>query len=277
METDLNEHTHQQDLNQTPAIGDSNEELELEQQSAQIREAIYSFLSAVYLQPITEDTLKQICDNLFLNDLAEVLPSEATTELRRYLSELSSEDLTDAVTRLKQEFMSLFAVPTGRYVTPFEDIYRGKNSDGQPHRGPLLGVRAIAVKQIYREAGAEIDSVTKELPNHIGVELSFMRFLCEREAAALIDGDVIEQGTGQNIDDDIGENEDTNIFTQVEIYRAYQIRFLAEHLTRWFPELNEEIQKKSNHVFYQSIANITQQFLEQDLQILKTQLSNSVQ
>ena len=87
----------------------------------------------------------------------------------------------------------------------------------------------------------------------------------------------VTDNRGQNIDDDIGENEDTNIFTQVEIYRAYQIRFLAEHLTRWFPELNEEIQKKSNHVFYQSIANITQQFLEQDLQILKTQLSNSVQ
>jgi len=269
METDINEDVHHQDLNSTPPMEISNDERELEQQSAQIREAIYSFLSSIYLQSITEESLQQICDDLFLNDLAEVLPGDATTDLQRYLSTLDTSDLTGEVARLKKEYMSLFSVPTGRYVTPFEDIYRGKTADGQPHRGPLLGVRAIAAKKIYREAGAEMDSVTKELPNHIGVELSFMRFLCEREAVALIDGNIIDQ--------DFDQNDDANTFSQAEIYRAYQIRFLAEHLTRWFPELNEEIQKKSNHVLYTSIANMTQEFLQQDLQMLKQQLSNSIQ
>ena len=261
---DNHENTRQQGFNATSSVGMAKEEQELEQQNAQIREAIYSFLSSVYLQPITEVSLQQICDDDFLNELTEVLPGDATIELQQYLSMLDPDSLDDELSALKQEYMSLFSVPTGRYVTPFEDIYRGKTTDGQPHRGPLLGVRAIAAKQLYREAGAEIDNITKELPNHIGVELSFMRFLCEREAASIID-DVNQEAA------------DTNEFSQAEIYRAYQIRFLGEHLTRWFPELNEEIQSKSPHVFYRSVSNMTQTFLQQDLMMLKKQLLNSIQ
>ena len=266
METDLNEDTHQQPANAASTRDVNGDAIELEEQSAQMREAIYSFLSAIYLQPISEETLQQICNELFLNDLVEVLPCNATTELQRYLLTLDTSNLSKEIVELRQEYMSLFTVPTGRYVAPFEDIYRGKTADGQPHRGPLLGVRAIAAKQPYREAGAEMDSVTKELPNHIGVELSFMRFLCDREAVALSAGLAIDHNSN-----------DDYTFSQAEIYRAYQIRFLREHLNHWFSQLNEEIQKKSNHVLYKTIANITQEFLQQDLQILKHQLSNSIQ
>lgn len=258
--------SNQQGFNPTPSLGLAEDAQESERQNVQVREAVYSFLSSVYLQPITEVSLQQICDELFLNELAEILPGAATLELQQYLSALDPDSLADELAVLKQEYMSLFSVPTGRYVTPFEDIYRGKTTDGQPHRGPLLGVRAIAAKQLYREAGAEIDNMTKELPNHIGVELSFMRFLCEREAASLNDNNDIDQ-----------ETIDGNEFSQAEIYRAYQIRFLNEHLTRWFPELNEEIQTKNPHVFYRSVSNMTQAYLQQDMTMLKQQLINSIQ
>ena len=266
MTTGIHENTHQERLNPTSPKGLSKGEQEIEHQNVQIREAIYSFFSSIFLQPITEELLRQICDEFFLNQLAEVLRGDATVELQQYLSKLDSNSLADELVVLKQEYMSLFSVPTGRYVTPFEDIYRGKTTDGQPHRGPLLGVRAIAAKQMYREAGAEIDNTIKELPNHIGVELSFMRFLCEREAASVADNNDVDQ-----------ETIDTNEFSQSEIYRAYQIRFLSEHLTRWFPELNEEIQNKSPHVFYRSISNMTQVFLQQDLDMLREQLLNTIQ
>lgn len=262
----MHESTHQQRLNPTPPKGLTSGEQEIEQQNVQIREVIYSFLSSIFMQPITEESLRQICDKSFLNELAVVLHGDATVELQQYLSKLDSNSLADELAVLKQEYMSLFSVPTGRYVTPFEDIYRGKTEDGQPHRGPLLGVRAIAAKQMYREAGAGIDNSTKELPNHIGVELSFMHFLCEREAASVIENNDADQ-----------EPVDANEFSQAEVYRAYQIRFLNEHLTRWFPELNEEIQNKSPHVFYRSISNMTQVFLQQDLDMLREQLLNTIQ
>lgn len=262
---DNHENAHEQRFNPTSSMGMASDEQETEWETAQIREAIYSFLSSVYLQPISEESLQHICDEDFINELTEVLPGDATVDLQQYLSSLNLEFLTDELSALRQEYMSLFSVPTGRYVTPFEDIYRGKTTDGQPHRGPLLGVRAIAAKQLYREAGAEIDVMTKELPNHVGVELSFMRFLCGREATSILD-DIKDEKIA-----------DTSEFSQAEIYRAYQIRFLGEHLTRWFPEFNEEIQKKSPHVFYRSVSNMAQLYLQQDLAMVKQQLSNSIQ
>ena len=118
----------------------------------------------------------------------------------------------------------------------------------------------------YREAGATMDNICKELPNHIGVELSFMHFLCGREASTYMNDEL-------NAQDDV----DSDIYSPTDVYRAYQIRFLNEHLTRWFPQLNEEIQKKSRHVFYRSISNMAQTFLEQDLANLKQQLLDSLQ
>lgn len=241
---------------------------EQDHQTALLREAIYAFLSSVYLHPVTEASLLHISDEQFLNDLAEVLPGEATTELRNYFGALDPSLLSKELAALKQEYMNLFSVPTGRYVAPFEDIYRGKTAEGQPHRGPLLGVRAIAAKQLYREAGARMDNVCKELPNHIGVELSFMHFLCGREASTCM-SDALN---ALDLDD-----VDSDIYSPAEVYRAYQIRFLNEHLTRWFPQLNEEIQQKSGHVFYRSISNMTEVFLEQDLANLKQQLLDSLQ
>jgi len=262
---DSDKENYQQCLNLMISTGLSKDEQQLEQQNVQIREAVYSFLGAIYLQPISEASLRKICDELFLNDLAEVLPGEATAEFQYFLSNLDASSLTNELTALKKTYMSLFAVPTGRYVSPFEDIYRGKTSDGQLQRGPLLGVRAIAAKRLYREAGAQMDNCCRELPNHIGVELSFMHFLCEQEAAALIDNHVTDQ-----------KDTDASVFSLAEIYRAYQIRFLREHLTQWFPLLNEEIQSKSDHVFYRSISNMTQAYLQQDLAILKQQFINRI-
>jgi len=266
MAIDIHEVNHKLGVKPMPSLGLSKDEQELERQHAQIREAIYSFLGSVYLQPITEASLQKICNELFLNDLNEVLPGDATTELQQFLSALDPSSLAGELAALKKEYMSLFAVPTGGYVTPFEDIYRGKTSDGQPHRGPLLGVRAIAARRLYREAGAQMDGLCKELANHIGVELSFMYFLCEREVVALIDNHIVDQSGAS-----------ASAFSQAEIYRAYQIRFLSEHLTHWFPQLNEEIQNKSDHVFYRSISNMTQAYLQQDLAMLKQQLINSIQ
>ena len=54
--------------------------------------------------------------------------------------------------------MDLFAVPTGRYVTPFEDVYRAEKRRGQAHGVHCWAVRLSLVIRAYREAGATLDS-----------------------------------------------------------------------------------------------------------------------
>jgi TorA maturation chaperone TorD len=157
--------------------------------------------------------------------------------------------------------MGLFAVPTGLYVAPFEDFYRGETVNGEQRRGPLVGERAVAVKRIYREAGAEMDRACKELPTHIGVELSFMSFLCERQAATLD----IEPGK------EPGQEEEQ--VTDSATYRDLQTRFLQDHLTVWFPDLRQSIQTNAKSSLYPGLAQITEAFLARDVSSLQMQIS----
>ena len=151
-------------------------------QDAVARGNMYRFLSAIYLQAPTQDLVQNIIDAEFLEELASLFCKSPVAELNNYAGPV---DLEKDLALIKQDYMDLFAVPAGRYVTPFEDVYRGTRMDGNQERGPLLGVRAIAAKVMYRMAGAEMDRICKELPTHIGVELAFMNFLFDSEAVAM--------------------------------------------------------------------------------------------
>jgi len=222
----------------------------LARQEAEARGNMYCFLSAVYLCPPEQDLVRHIVANDILEELSSLLGGEAVAVLKKYAA---SSHLEKDVASLKQEYMSLFDVPTGRYVTPFEDVYQGKKGESKHRRGPLMGERTIAVRRIYREAGAEMDQKCKELPNHIGVELSFMSFLCEMEAAAIRveEGDAVQdQGKGKA--------------ATSSRYREFQITFLQEHLNDWFPQLAQSIQVNAKSPFYKGLARITEEFLIQD-------------
>ena len=227
-------------------------------QDAAARANMYRFLSAVYLFPVDEDLLRQLIDYDFLDELSTLFGEQAVAELKAFASHASvDEDLQ----HLKQEYMDLFGVPTGRYVTPFEDVYRGGAAEGRDGKGPLLGERAIAVTRAYRSAGAAMDQTCKELPTHVGVELSFMSFLCEREAAA-----TCSEGS------DAALNREGKEPAESARYRELQSRFLQEHLNQWFPRLSARIQASTGEPFYRGLAVVTEEFLSRDASGLLTQV-----
>ena len=211
-------------------------------QDAQARAGMYSFLAAVYLRPPTADMIRRLTVGDFLAELAALFGEETVADLREFASDAHHGGNCDY---LDQEYMNLFAVPTGRYVSPFEDVYRGMTVGGVLKRGPLMGERTIAARRIYRTAGADMNRTCRELPTHIGVELSFMSFLCERQAAEM--------------DDD-----EQKIVADGDRYRELQIRFLREHLNNWFPQLNQTIQANAKSSFYRGMARITAVFLDHD-------------
>jgi len=219
-------------------------------QEVRARGNMYRFLSAVYLHPPQQSLLKQVTQDAFLEELSLSFSAEAVQPLKDLAT---ASDPERALPFLRQDYMNLFAVPSGRYVTPFEDVYRGASPECGQMMGPLLGVAAIAVKRIYREAGAEMDMECRELPTHIGVELSFMSFLCESEVMAL--------GYGQGNGSLGGEN--GNMLGSSR-YRELQVRFLQEHLNGWFPQLAQAIQNHAQSPFYRGLALVTEEFLAWD-------------
>jgi TorA maturation chaperone TorD len=218
-------------------------------QDVEARGRMYRFLSAMYLRPPTPELLRQIVAEDFLEALASLLGAGAVAELRRFAAcACGGCDFAS----VEQEYMDLFAVPTDRFVTPFEDVYRGTTLDGQLQRGPLLGERAVAVIRSYREAAAEMTELCNELPTHIGVELSFMSFLCEREAEAIRCGGRTAPDEGERVN---------GASTR---YRDLQIQFLQEHLNVWFPHLSRVIQDYARPGLYRGLPRITEEFLSWD-------------
>jgi TorA maturation chaperone TorD len=211
-------------------------------ETARARADMYQFFSTVYLTPPSEDLLRQLADTEFLDELSRLFGDDTVAELKSFSE---STDLEQESETLNLEFMDLFAVPTGRYVVPFEDVYRGEGSSG-----PLLGEQAIAVIRSYREAGAEMDREIKELPTHVGVELAFMSFLCEQEAVAVIEGAVTPPERDPNADR--------------SRYRRLQTQFLRDHLNSWFPNLSSEIQARASSPLYRGLAIMTEKFLNLD-------------
>ncbi len=225
-------------------------------QDAVARRNMYGFLSAIYLQTPTQELVLSIIDPEFLEELASLFSESPVADLNKYAG---STDHEKDLALIKQDYLDLFAVPAGRYVMPFEDIYRGTRMDGNQERGPLLGVRAIAVKIMYRVAGAEMERSCKELPTHIGVELGFMNFLCEKEAKAI-------NNERETIPPDKEDKEDkeTGTVSDFDVYRDLQRRFLQAHLNDWFPQLSQAIQEKANTHFYRALAQVTEEFIARD-------------
>lgn len=214
----------------------------------QARERLYHFLAAAFLRPLTPEALHQLTNPEVLNELAQAFGEEAIGALRDYAATSPGEA---AAQSLQQEFMDLFAVPGGRYVTPFEDVYRGASPERK--LGPLLGEHAVAVRRLYRAAGGEVEAHCKELPTHIGVELAFMSFLCAEEVAARMDIGGPFPG-----DDGAGAT------ARGDRCRALQLRFLREHLNAWFPQLNRAIRERAASGMYRGLGELTQAVLERD-------------
>ncbi|MCX7148237.1 MAG: molecular chaperone TorD family protein [Rhodocyclales bacterium] len=139
-----------------------------------------------------------------------------------------SDGLAEA--EIVAEQTRLFALPSG--VVPHESYYADKNQR-------VGGHVTAAVKLYYDNAAAQLTGACLELPDHMGVELEFMQFLCdiERQFWNEPDGD----GLQRCID--------------------FQNGFLTEHLLCWYRPLCEKILNETSLEIYRALATLTIEFL----------------
>jgi TorA maturation chaperone TorD len=97
-----------------------------------------------------------------------------------------------------------------------------------------------AVKLYYDNAAAQLTGACLELPDHMGVELEFMQFLCDIEKQFWNgpDGDGLQRCL------------------------EFQNGFLFEHLLCWHRELCEKILNETGLEIYRALATLTLEFLE---------------
>lgn len=216
----------------------------------EFRANLYRILASAFASPPSVDTVQALTGSDFADLLAGFLGEEATSDggpprellPRTPCSHPRSESADGSVSGgsstdlslIRQEYFDLLAVPTDRYLTPFESVYCDQREfEGKNVRGLLHGPSSRRVERAYAASGLAVEA--KELPDHIGCELGFMAELCAREAAALDSGDPAAADAA------------------AETRRA----FAAEHPARWVPRLCDRLGSTARTGFYRAVARIT--------------------
>jgi DMSO reductase family type II enzyme chaperone len=142
---------------------------------------------------------------------------------------------------LETEYISLFDAPTpGKSCPPYEGSWRDIG------RSSVL----FEVKRFYKFFGLDVKG-SKELPDHIALELEFMHYLTFRQADALRKNDLKRA---------------------LELLLP-QKDFLERHLAAWVPTFSEKLEERSELEFYRELAALTRAFIIEDLEYIRNTLS----
>ena len=208
--------------------------LETVQTLPQIRRDLYGLLSTVYIQLPEKKTLK--------------LKWEPAVELLRYPQKGSEEALKqihkglklvhsygskkdrpdeDILTNLCKDWTRLFrGIDRKGLLPPYESLYRPERLQKKP---------AQEINRLFSEMGIQVPEEWHQPSDYIGVELDFMRLLCEKEWRHRDNG------------------ERNAIREAVEAEKS----FLEDHLTLWVPIFCKRMLKEAREEYYLGIAHLT--------------------
>jgi len=139
---------------------------------------------------------------------------------------------------LQSEYIRLFDVGTPRPPCP---LYGGEYKKGRK------GVMEELIR-FYNYFGLHPSPRSRDMPDHITIELEFMHFLTFREVAALHHG------------------QDRTSYLRAER------DFLERQLCAWVPRLGERLRRQQPHPFYAALVRLIEAFLTADLRCLEGML-----
>jgi TorA maturation chaperone TorD len=194
------------------------------------RAEVYRFLSACFYQP--EGFFQE-------EDLFGQLKMAMAKASPKWVPEVAAMDVcfrSSGSEALLLDYSRLFLGPFDILARPYGSVYL----DGEK---VVMGDSTMQALALYREGGFEVADYFREMPDHVAVELEFLYLLSFRigQAAAA--------------------EERTRLI-------SLKRRFLAEHLGRWIGALHEAIQEGAETDFYKQLADLTDQFVREDLQEL---------
>ena len=137
---------------------------------------------------------------------------------------------------LKIDYSQLFVGPFKLLAPPYGSVYLEDSR--------FMGDSTIDVRNWYENEG--LDIVIKEAPDHITMELEFVYYLVVKQIEAIKDSNLQE----------------------VQSYLQKQSSFLQTHLLRWLPEFAGNIQKSAQTGFYKQLAQMTNDFVQNDISVL---------
>ncbi|MBI4754632.1 MAG: molecular chaperone TorD family protein [Betaproteobacteria bacterium] len=205
---------------------------ESEMRAAVAREDACRYLAACYYQP--EPAFEE--EGMFTSLLDAV--SLVHADLVPCARKLGEEFRSTEPERLLLDYTRLFLGPSHILAKPYGSVWlEGEKT--------VMGDSTLAVLDLYREGGFDIDEEFRELPDHVAVELEFLYLLIFRENEARL-------------------QEDADKLNSVIDLRR---RFLSQHLGRWIEPFTAAVRASAECDFYRQLAELTKAFI--DLEIAK--------
>jgi TorA maturation chaperone TorD len=208
--------------------------LETLQTLAKIRRNLYGSLSSVYIQ-LPEKTILE----LRWEPAVELLrypqkgSEEAFTQIQNGLNLVKScgsekgRNDEEILKNISKDWTRLFrGVVRDGILPPYESLYRPRRLPKKP---------AQEINRLFSEMGIQVPEEWHQPSDYIGVELDFMRLLCEREERER-------------------ENMDRDALRQV---LKLESSFLEEHLALWVPLFGERMFLQAHEDYYRGVSRLT--------------------
>ena len=206
----------------------------VEELQAAARSRVYDLLARAFAVP-DPPFHQAIRDGVFAAEVSEnlaALPHALTFgdgDVIRDLGEAAGHR------ELQSEYIRLFDVGTPRPPCP---LYGGEYKKGR------TGVMEELIR-FYNHFGLRPSPRSRDMPDHVTVELEFMHFVVFREVTAL------------------HHKQDRASYLRAER------DFLERHLCAWVPRLGERLRRQQPPPFYASLTRLAEAFLAADLHYLQ--------
>jgi TorA maturation chaperone TorD len=199
------------------------------------RQNVYDLLRCFFLQEPTEPFLTALKEENILKDL-KGYNEDLDKGVELVSSALSTSDLGSLASILEEEFTRLFVGPLP--IPLSESVYRSAS-------GLIMQEETLSVRQKYMEAGLFIHPDSSFPEDHIGTEIEFIYYLCQKTAQT--------------------DEEEAQ-----KLYFLRQQEFLRDHLSVWVGPLCERLFSASHTSYFQGVAEMTKGFITWDFEEVET-------
>jgi len=200
------------------------------------RQNVYDLLRCFFLQEPVEVFLRALQEENFLASL-KGYDSDLDEGVELMTQVLSSPGMSLGVPELVEEYTRVFIGP--QPIPLSESVYRSAS-------GLIMQEETLAVRRQYRESGLMVNSGQAFPDDHIGAELEFVFYLCQKAAQA-------------------EEPEEKNILLK------RQQDFFRQHLILWIAPLCDRLLLETKSAYFQGVAKITKGFIRWDYDKIITQ------
>jgi TorA maturation chaperone TorD len=200
-----------------------------DEDTAAARADLCRFLAGCYYEPGPEFAEEKLFDSMLA--AATRIDPDLAERARR----LGQAFVADDAQTLLVDYTRLFLGPVQPLAKPYGSVWLTGETT-------LMQESTMAVLELYRQGGFEIDEAFRELPDHVAVELEFLYLLLFKR----------NQARRDHAADDL------------DAIAALQQRFLAQHLGAWIGPFAAAVQTGAETTFYRELGALTEHFVRME-------------